>query len=58
MAKNPTVLQVGDTLFAHAGVLQEHVDYGLDKINTQVSGWMEGRYPGPPQQVHELSNHV
>jgi len=58
MAKNPTVLQVGDTLFAHAGVLQEHVDYGLDKINMQVSGWMEGRYPGPPQQVKDENGVV
>ncbi|KAK3244920.1 hypothetical protein CYMTET_45491 [Cymbomonas tetramitiformis] len=24
LAQNPTVLQVGDTLFAHAGILPEH----------------------------------
>jgi len=51
LAKNPTVLQVGDTLFAHAGVLPEHVSYGFDKLNEQVAGWMEGRYPAPPRPV-------
>jgi len=58
MAKQATVLQVGDTLFAHAGVLPEHVDFGLDKINERVSGWMEGKYAHPPNQVKDESGVV
>jgi hypothetical protein len=31
------VLQVGETVFVHGGVLPQHVEYGLDKINRQVT---------------------
>ena len=31
MASNPTVLQVGDTVFAHAGITSDHVDYGFQR---------------------------
>eukprot|EP00238_Polyblepharides_amylifera_P003518 CAMPEP_0196578186 /NCGR_PEP_ID=MMETSP1081-20130531/7135_1 /TAXON_ID=36882 /ORGANISM="Pyramimonas amylifera, Strain CCMP720" /LENGTH=341 /DNA_ID=CAMNT_0041897323 /DNA_START=165 /DNA_END=1190 /DNA_ORIENTATION=+ len=58
LAHNPTILQVGDTLFAHAGVLPEHVDVGFDKINERVSGWMDGRYSTPPPQVLNESGVV
>jgi len=44
---------VGDTLFAHAGILPEHVEFGFDRLNERVSGWMEGRYPTPPRAVVE-----
>jgi hypothetical protein len=30
---NPTVLQVGSTVFVHGGLLPKHVDYGLDRIS-------------------------
>lgn len=30
---NPTVLQVGSTVFVHGGLLPGHVDYGLDRIS-------------------------
>jgi hypothetical protein len=42
LAKNPTVLMVNDTLFAHGGVLPSHVHYGLERINAEVSSWMRG----------------
>ena len=58
LALNSTVLQVGDTLFAHAGILPEHVAFGFDNLNERVSGWMEGRYPKPPRQVVEDSGVV
>jgi Calcineurin-like phosphoesterase len=37
-----TVALVGDTLFAHGGVLPHHVDYGLDRINREASGFLAG----------------
>ena len=54
LARNPTVLKVGDTVFAHAGIHAEHVAYGLDRINAEVSRWMNA-VPGssPPKQVLE-----
>lgn len=54
LAKNPTVLIVNDTLFAHGGVLKRHVQYGLEKMNQEVSLWMRGLHnpdgsrPTPP----------
>ncbi|GFR50481.1 hypothetical protein Agub_g12741 [Astrephomene gubernaculifera] len=42
-AARPTVLQVGDNLFAHGGVLPSHVAYGLERINKETQAWMLGR---------------
>jgi hypothetical protein len=40
LAKNPTVLIVNDTVFAHGGLLPLHVSYGLERLNQEVSAWM------------------
>lgn len=54
LAKNPTVLVVNDTVFAHGGLLPQHVKYGLDRLNAEVAGWMrgdrmeDGQLAGPP----------
>ena len=37
MAVNPTVLQVGDTVFAHAGIDSSTVDYGFQRLNDEVA---------------------
>eukprot|EP00803_Ostreobium_quekettii_P004169 evm.model.scf_1272.5 EVM.evm.TU.scf_1272.5 scf_1272:24789-27888(-) len=42
LAKNPTVLVVNDTVFAHGGLLPVHLDYGLEKINAEMAAWMRG----------------
>eukprot|EP00210_Caulerpa_lentillifera_P002342 g2247.t1 len=42
LAKNPTVLVVNDTIFAHGGLLPVHVNYGLERINQEMSAWMKG----------------
>ncbi|GMH33894.1 hypothetical protein BSKO_01728 [Bryopsis sp. KO-2023] len=42
LAKNPTVLVVNDTVFAHGGLLPVHVEYGLEKINAEMAAWMRG----------------
>jgi hypothetical protein len=38
----PIVWLVGETLFAHGGVLPAHVHYGLDTMNQQIGAWMRG----------------
>ena len=53
MANNPTVLQVDDIVFAHAGIDQTHVEYGLERINNEVSAWMAGYRKDPPKHVME-----
>jgi hypothetical protein len=47
VAAFPIVLLVGDTLFAHGGVLPDHVRYGLDRINAEAAAWMNGQAPMP-----------
>jgi hypothetical protein len=49
LAQRPVVLQVGPNVFVHGGVLEEHVNYGLGRINREVQQWMlaPGSAPAP-----------
>jgi len=40
LSKNPVVLIVNDTAFAHGGLLPTHVNYGLEKLNQETAAWM------------------
>jgi hypothetical protein len=40
LSKNPTVLVVNDTVFAHGSLLPEHVKHGIQRINAEVAAWM------------------
>jgi hypothetical protein len=51
LAERPTVAVVGDTLFAHGGVLPKHVEYGLGRLNAEVSAWMRGERPELPRPM-------
>lgn len=42
LAKHPTVLVVGSSVFVHGGLLPVHVEHGLERINQEVSEWMLG----------------
>ncbi|KXZ48428.1 hypothetical protein GPECTOR_28g836 [Gonium pectorale] len=46
-AARPTVLQVGGHVFVHGGVLPAHVEYGLERINSETQSWMLGQAGGP-----------
>jgi hypothetical protein len=37
-----TIAIVGDTVFAHGGVHLKHVKYGIDRLNAEVSAWLDG----------------
>jgi len=41
------VIQIGRNVFVHGGVLEQHVRYGLGRINQELSAWMAGA-PGEP----------
>lgn len=43
LARHLTVALVGDSLFAHGGVLPAHVDYGLSRINDDAAAFLAGR---------------
>ncbi|KXZ56724.1 hypothetical protein GPECTOR_1g652 [Gonium pectorale] len=42
LSRNPTVLIVNDTVFAHGGLLPTHVEYGVERLNREVAAWMRG----------------
>jgi len=42
LATRPVILIVGDSLFAHGGVLPAHARRGLDVINAEVQRWLRG----------------
>lgn len=58
LAKFPVSHQSDDTLFVHAGVFPFHVEYGLDRINDEVSAWMLGEIPSMPGPVRATSNSM
>ncbi|CAI5469679.1 unnamed protein product [Closterium sp. Yama58-4] len=39
-AGNPSVLRLGSTVFVHGGLLPEHVQYGLERINREGQEWI------------------
>jgi hypothetical protein len=45
LAQRNTVAIVGDTVFAHAGVLAKHVRYGIGRINDDVRQFLRGEVP-------------
>ncbi len=56
LAERPVVVQVGDTVFVHGGVLLKHVRYGLSRINEEVRSFMLGTLPQlPPIMASEDS---
>jgi hypothetical protein len=48
LARRSTIVIAADTVFVHGGVLPAHVRYGLDRINREVSTWMNGDAQSPP----------
>ncbi|XP_031262677.1 shewanella-like protein phosphatase 2 [Pistacia vera] len=42
LSKNVTILVVGESVFVHGGLLKEHVEYGLERINEEVRDWING----------------
>ncbi|WP_438018429.1 metallophosphoesterase [Sorangium sp. So ce315] len=51
LAARDVIITVGDTVFAHGGVLPSHTRYGVARINREVSAWMEGKAPSPPAVI-------
>jgi len=51
LAEQKHVLVVGDTVFAHGAVLEEHVKEGVDTINKAGKKWMLGEDPMMPNSM-------
>jgi hypothetical protein len=50
-AELPTVLQLGGTVYVHGGVVPRWAEYGLDKINAEVSHWLFGNCSEPDSSL-------
>jgi hypothetical protein len=48
LAAHNTVMVIGDTAFAHGGLLASHVNYGLERINRDVRAYLLGDAPSLP----------
>jgi hypothetical protein len=48
LAQQQVILQIGDTVFVHGGVLPEHVAYGVEEINSAAQAWLRGEADLPP----------
>jgi hypothetical protein len=51
LAGHNMVMQVGDTVFVHGGVLPEHAEAGLEVINAEVQAWIRGDEDRPGDWV-------
>jgi Calcineurin-like phosphoesterase len=40
LSTRPAVIQVGDSVFVHGGLLMSHVRHGLSRINREIQEWM------------------
>jgi hypothetical protein len=47
LAAFPVVWIVGDSAFAHGGILPAHLRHGLDRMNSEIAAWMRGEAPLP-----------
>jgi hypothetical protein len=47
MARRNTVVIIGQNVFVHGGLLPEHLDYGVERMNAELSAWMAGEGPVP-----------
>jgi hypothetical protein len=39
IAPHPVVLQIGTTVFVHGGLLPQHVEYGIERMNEEAREW-------------------
>jgi hypothetical protein len=51
LARHLTVVVVGDSLFAHGGVLPQHVDYGFARINQEAQSYLTGQRAELPKAL-------
>lgn len=47
LAAFPVVLKLGDTVFVHGGVVPRWAEYGIARINREISEWFLGHRPEP-----------
>jgi len=51
LAEFPTVLRLGNTIYVHGGVTPYWANYGIDRINEEVSQWFAGSIVEPRSAI-------
>ncbi len=51
LAERDLIAVIGGTAFAHGGILPEHVDYGVDRINAESRRWLKGEQAELPPSL-------
>lgn len=51
LSKRDVIAIVGDTVFSHAGIVPQHVAYGIDRANAEIRDWLQGKLPEAPAIV-------
>lgn len=51
LAERPIVLVVEGNVFVHGGVTPMHLEYGIERLNNEVSAWLRGE-GDPPDFIH------
>lgn len=52
LAERNTVAIIGETAFVHAGLLPQHVSYGIGRLNDEVRRFLRGELPTLPDIVN------
>jgi hypothetical protein len=47
LAERNVAIIVGETVFVHGGLVPEHAEYGLERMNREVRSWLLGLSPEP-----------
>lgn len=47
LSDHRVIVQVDRSVFVHGGVLKRHLDYGVGRMNREVSSWLAGREAMP-----------
>ncbi len=47
LAERPVILVIDGNVFVHGGVLPMHLDYGIERLNREVSEWLMGQGEAP-----------
>jgi hypothetical protein len=51
VATRPLFVQVGDSVFVHGGILPEHVEYGLERMDREARAWARGEHSTVPEAL-------
>ncbi len=58
LSERRVIVMVGETLFAHGGVLPAHVAYGIERINEETGAWMRGEREAAPELIVDQEGPV